>query len=90
MPGKPRNPVGLLKEISVPDMEALLATHTPVTVDTMRELALQRSLTVRDALVAKGLTSDRLFVAAPKLRQPSDAGADATWAPRAQLALSVE
>ena len=71
-------------------MEALLATHTPVTVDTMRELALQRSLTVRDALVAKGLTSDRLFVAAPKLRQPSDAGADATWAPRAQLALSVE
>ena len=71
-------------------MEALLATHTPVTVDTMRELALQRSLTVRDALFAKGLTCDRLFVAAPKLRQPSDAGADATWAPRAQLALSVE
>ena len=94
MPGKPRNAVGLLKEISAPDMEALLTTRTPVTVDTMRELALQRSLTVRDALVAKGLTSDRLFVAAPKLRQPGDAGSDANanaiWTPRAQLALSVE
>ena len=88
MPGKPRNAVGVLKEISVPDMEALLAARTLVTVDTMRELALQRSLIVRDALVARGLTSDRLFVAAPKLREPGDAGT--TWAPRAQLALSVE
>jgi len=52
----------------------------------MRELALQRGIAVRDALIAKGLPSDRLFLAAPKLRVSGEE--DASWTPRVQLALT--
>jgi hypothetical protein len=58
-----------------------------VTPDNVRELALQRGLAVRDALVAKGLPSERLFVAAPKLRAAGED--DKAWSPRAQLALGT-
>ena len=64
-------------------MEALLKARTPVTAEAMRELALQRGLAVRDALIAKGLPSERLFLAAPKLRVPGED--DAAWTPRVQL-----
>jgi len=65
----------------------LLKARAPVTEEAMRELALQRGIAVRDALLAKGLTSDRLFLAAPKVRAAAEA--DAAWTPRVQLALSV-
>jgi uncharacterized protein involved in outer membrane biogenesis len=87
IPDKPRNAIGFAKDIPVPEMEALLKTHVPVNDDAMRELALQRGLAVRDALIAKGLPSERLFLAAPRLRTPADAPAG--WTPRVQLALSV-
>jgi hypothetical protein len=68
-------------------MEALLRRAVPVTTDSARELALQRGIAVRDALVAKGLPSERLFLAAPKLRASGED--DAAWSPRVQLALST-
>jgi len=71
----------------VPEMEALLKKHLRVDEDSARQLALQRALAVRDALVAQGLPSARLFVAAPKLHAAS--GAEA-WKPRVQLALAVK
>ncbi|MEP7296228.1 MAG: DUF748 domain-containing protein [Burkholderiales bacterium] len=87
IPNKPRNAVGFAKEIPPSEMEALLKTRTPVTDDAMRELALQRGLAVRDALIAKGLANERLFLAAPKLRVAAE---DATaWTPRVQLTLSA-
>ena len=66
----------------------MLKARTLVTEDAMRELALQRGLAVRDALIAKGLPSERLFLAAPKLRVSGDG--DAAWTPRVQLALSTQ
>jgi hypothetical protein len=43
---------------------------------------------VREALVAKGLSGSRLFIAEPKLHVP--AGNDAApWVPKAQLTLSA-
>jgi hypothetical protein len=42
---------------------------------------------VRDALIAKGLPSERLFLAAPKLRAAGEDGA--AWTPRVQLALTM-
>ncbi len=82
---KPRNFVGLAKDIPAADMEALLKTVIPVTDTVMRQLALQRGLVVRDGLIAKGLPSDRLFIGAPK---PRLAGGDsAAWTPSAQLVL---
>jgi hypothetical protein len=87
LPNKPRNVIGLAKDIPLAEMEALLRGAVLVTSDSARELALQRGLAVRDALIAKGLPSERLFVAAPKLRASSED--DAAWSPRVQLALGT-
>ncbi len=67
LPNKPRTAIGFAKDIPGPGMKALLKARAPVPEDAMRELALQRGLAVRDALIAKGLPSERLFLAAPKL-----------------------
>ena len=88
LPDKPRNLIGLTKDIPAPEMEALLKKHMRVSEDTARQLALQRGLAVRDALVAKGLPSERMFLAAPKLRVSGEG--DAAWTPRAQLALAMK
>jgi uncharacterized protein involved in outer membrane biogenesis len=87
LPTKPRNVLGLAKDIPVPEMEALLRASYLVSVDQARELALQRGLAVRDALVAKGLPSERLFLAAPTLRASGED--DAHWMPRVQLSLAM-
>lgn len=87
LPDKPRNLIGLAKSIPPAEMEALLMKATIVSTDSARELALQRGLAVRDALVAKGLPSERLFLAAPKLRASGED--DAAWSPRVQLSLSI-
>ena len=88
LPNKPRNLIGLAKDLPVAEMETLLRNATLVTTDTARELALQRGLAVRDALIAKGLPSERLFLAAPKLRASGED--DAAWTPRVQLALGTD
>ena len=86
IPNKPRNALGFVKDIPGPEMEALLKSRFTVSSETMRELALQRGIKVRDALIAKGLPSERLFLAAPKLRDSGES--DAGWTPRVQLSLS--
>ncbi|MFT3956541.1 MAG: DUF748 domain-containing protein [Piscinibacter sp.] len=87
LPNKPRNAIGMARDIPGPEMEALLKGATVVSTDAMRELALQRGLAVRDALLAKGLPGERLFLAAPKLRASGEE--DAAWTPRVQLSLST-
>jgi uncharacterized protein involved in outer membrane biogenesis len=87
IPNKPRNVIGLAKDIPDAEMETLLKTRTPVTPEAVRELALQRGIAVRDALIAKGLPSERLFLAAPKLRDSGEG--DAAWTPKVQLTLSA-
>ena len=57
-------------------------------VPAARQLALQRGLVVRDALVAKRLASERMFLAAPKLHAAGQGGA--VWTPRAELSLAVK
>ncbi len=88
IPNKPRNAVGFAKDIPGPEMEALLKSRLVVSTEVMRELALQRGIAVRDALIAKGLPSERLFLAAPKLRASGEE--DAAWTPRVQLSLSTQ
>ncbi len=85
LPDKPRNLVGMAKDLSDAEMQALLARNVVVNDETMRQQALARAIAVRDALIAKGISSDRLFLAAPALH-----AADATpWTPRATLALAA-
>jgi hypothetical protein len=87
LPDKPRNALGFARSIPAPEMEALLKSRIVVSADSARDLALQRGIAVRDALIAKGLGNERLFLAAPKLRTSGDE--DAAWTPRVQLTLSA-
>jgi hypothetical protein len=87
LPNKPRNVLGLAKDIAPAEMEALLRGSHVVSTDNARELALQRGMAVRDALIAKGLPPERLFLAAPKLRTSDDEGAQ--WTPQVQLGLGT-
>lgn len=87
LPDKPRNAFGFARDIPGEQMEQLLVRRITVGPDAMHELALQRGLVVRDALLARGLPGERLFLASPKLRAAGDEGAG--WTPRAQLSLST-
>ena len=86
LPDKPRNLIGVAKDIPVADMEAMLKARLTAGDEAMRELALQRGLAVRDALMAKGLPSERLFIASPKALPSGEGGAG--WVPKAQLSLA--
>jgi hypothetical protein len=77
---KPRNIVGLTKDLPQSDMEALLLASFVVDEDAVRELALNRSLAVRDYLTARQLPSARLFLGAART-----APSEADWQPRAEL-----
>jgi hypothetical protein len=81
---KPRNLVGMAKDLPVPEMEALLLADIKVNEDAMRELAVQRGVVVKDYLASKNLPTDRLFLGASKTVPP-----DAKWTPRAELVLAV-
>jgi hypothetical protein len=85
LPDKPRNLLGMAKDLPDAEMETLLRKDVAVSDETMRQEALARAIAVRDALVAKGVSSDRLFLAAPSLHA-ADAG---PWTPRATLALAL-
>lgn len=85
--GKPRNALGLLRSLTPVEMTAWLLARVPVNTDTARELALQRGVAVREALMARGVPLERLFLAAPKLRASDDS--DAEWQPQVSLALEL-
>ncbi|WP_440108625.1 DUF748 domain-containing protein [Acidovorax sp. BL-A-41-H1] len=82
---KPRNLVGLAKELTTAEMEALLMASQPATDAMAAELAQERGQAVRAFLVAQKLPPERLFVAAPKAGTPPD-----QWTPRADLSLKAE
>ncbi len=97
---KPRNLVGLAKDLPGPEMEALLLASIPVTDEAMRELALQRGVAVKDYLASRQLPVERLFLGAAKAVEGSAAGAGdgaakagaaaaADWSPRAELSLKT-
>ena len=85
IPDKPRNALGLVRDLPDADTEVRLKARIAVDDDAMRELALQRAVAVRDALATKGLAADRLFLAAPKGK-----GDDAAWSPSVKLGVSLD
>lgn len=82
---KPRNVIGMAKDLPTDQMRSLLLEQITVPDDAMRELALARGVAVRDYLAQQQLPLERLFLGAPKL--DSD---DQEWSPRAQLSLSAQ
>jgi hypothetical protein len=86
---KPRNMLGLAKDLPAADMEALLLAHMAVPEQAMNDLAVQRAVSVRDALVALKVPVQRLFLGAPLVGEPQTGDAPATWKPRAELRLNT-
>ncbi|WP_428003344.1 DUF748 domain-containing protein [Acidovorax sp.] len=82
---KPRNLVGLARELTPAEMEALLLANQPATEAMAQELATQRGQAVRSYLMAQKLPVERLFLAAPRAgTQPEK------WSPQAQLTLATQ
>jgi uncharacterized protein involved in outer membrane biogenesis len=64
---KPRNVIGLAKDLPVSEMEALMLKNATVSDADVRDLANQRAQVVRDRLLATGqITADRVSLVAPK------------------------
>ena len=81
---KPRNLLGLAKELPVDEMEKLLLASLPVSDEALHALAVQRGVAVRDYLASKGLPTERLFLGAVKAVPP-----ETKWTPRAELNLAM-
>ncbi len=82
---KPRNLVGLARELTMAEMEALLLANQPATEAMAQELATQRGQAVRSYLQAQKLPMERLFLAAPRAGTQSE-----KWSPQAQLSLATQ
>ncbi len=68
---KPRNFIGMAKDLPVPEMEKLMLTHIRLTDDDLRRLAVKRASRVRDRLVASGkVEPERIFLVEPKTLPP--------------------
>ncbi|SEA13284.1 DUF748 domain-containing protein [Variovorax sp. YR216] len=81
---KPRNMVGLAKDLPQQDMENLLATSIPVDEESMRQLAVARGAAVRDYLLEQKVPSERLFLGAVRTKADGD-----NWKPSAELKLAT-
>ncbi|BEU98049.1 DUF748 domain-containing protein [Acidovorax sp. DW039] len=82
---KPRNLVGLPKDLSPPEMETLLMAHQPATEAMAADLAAQRGHAIQSYLAAQKLPAERLFLAAPKTGSQAPKGP-----PRAELSLATQ
>jgi flagellar motor protein MotB len=64
---KPRNILGMAKDIPVPDMEKLMLTHIEIKESDLRSLANQRGMSVKDAISKSGkVEPERIFILEPK------------------------
>ena len=68
---KPRNFLGMAKDIPGPEMEKLILTHIEVTENDLRALANLRSMNIRDAILKPGkIEPERIFILEPKSLSP--------------------
>ncbi len=86
---KPRNVIGMARDLPPAEMEALLLAELPATPDAIRELAVQRGVVVRDYLAARKLPTDRLFLGAPNTAGPGARAAQASAPAQAASASSA-
>ncbi len=65
---KPRNVIGIARDLPVPEMENLMLANAQATEEDLRQLANRRAQAAKDWLVAKGgVPADRVFLVAPKV-----------------------
>jgi len=64
---RPRNVIGLLKDLPPAEMEAILLADARIDDDALRLLANARSQAVKESLVAKSIAGERLFITVARL-----------------------
>lgn len=84
---KPRNVLGLVKDMPPADMEALLLAAMAVDETDMRELAQARAQAVREVLLGLNVPAAQLFLGAPVVAKASSASA---FVPKVLLAVSTD
>lgn len=63
IPNKPRNILGLAKDLPVAEMEKLMLDHFPVSDDDLRDLANHRALAAKEYLIDEGkVEPERIFI----------------------------
>ena len=68
---KPKNFIGMTKDIPVPEMEKLMLTHTEVKEGDLRTLASMRAMNVKDVILKSGkVEPERVFMLEPKSLAP--------------------
>ena len=64
---KPRNFIGMVKSLPVPEMEKLMLTHIEAGNEELHQLAARRANAVKGALLQSGkIEPERLFIVEPK------------------------
>jgi len=75
LPDRPRNVLGLLKELPPAEMEAMLYVNAKADDDALRALANARAEAVKHAIGSTGIADERLFLVAPRIgHAPGGAG----------------
>lgn len=88
---KPRNMIGLAKDLPVPEMERLMMANATVSDDDLRQLGLRRARVVADAIVKTGgIAADRVFVLEPKLKKEADEKGPAEKAKASRVDFSLK
>ena len=65
---RPKNFLGLLKDIPPEEMEKLLYEHLVISDDDLRELAVERASAVRNSLIDLGpVEAERVFLVEPRI-----------------------
>ncbi|MCX8117358.1 MAG: DUF748 domain-containing protein [Desulfobacterota bacterium] len=68
---KPKNVLGLPKDLPAPEMEKLILTHLEIKEGDLRTLASQRAMAVKEAIVKAGpVEPERIFLLEPKSLSP--------------------
>jgi uncharacterized protein involved in outer membrane biogenesis len=69
---KPRNFLGIAKDLPDPEMEKLMLTHIEIKEGDLRTLATQRAMKVKDAILKSGqVEPERIFILEPKSLSPT-------------------
>jgi len=68
---KPKNVLGMAKDIPGPEMEKLMLAYTEVKEEDLRLLASQRAMTVKEGILKSGeVEPERVFIVAAKTLAP--------------------